>query len=127
MTTGLQIPALEGVTEKDKQDFLRDVAGFHNRHAGNFSEIQAQATQAALAHAGIAVLDLTDGRYALSKRDLDAVGAHRLAGVDRQGADQVLAALKDAERNRQHAAEVRQESETRKARERGQDSGSDWG
>lgn len=129
VTTGLQVPALEGVTEKDKQDFLRKMAEFHNRHAGHFSTIQAEATKAALDHAGIAVLDLMDGRYALTRRDLDAMGAHRLAGVDRQGADQILAALKDAERNRQYAAEVRQESDARKARdqERGHDSGSDWG
>ena len=53
----------------------------------------------------------------------------RLASVDRQGADQILAALKDAERNCQYAAEVREESDARKARdqERGHDSGSDWG
>ncbi|PZO62836.1 MAG: hypothetical protein DI498_14545, partial [Paracoccus denitrificans] len=120
---------IEGVTEDDKQDLLRDMARFHNRHASHFSDMQAQATKAALNHTGIAVIELRDGSYALPWRDFDAVGGQRLAGTDRQDADAILNGLRQAERSRQHATEAMQEHEARKTRERerGQDSGSDWG
>lgn len=127
--TALQIPTIEGVTEDDKQDLLRDMARFHNRHASHFSDMQAKATKAALNHTGIAVIELKDGSYALPWRDFDAVGGQCLAGTDRQEADALLNGLRQAERSRQHATEAMQESEARKTRERerGQDSGSDWG
>jgi len=127
--TALQIPQIEGVTEDDKQDLLRDMARFHNRHASHFSDMQAKATKAALNHTGIAVIELKDGSYALPWRDFDAVGGQRLAGTDRQGADAILNGLRQAERSRQQATEAMHESEARKTRERerGQDSGSDWG
>lgn len=127
--TALQIPQIEGVTEDDKQDLLRDMARFHNRHASHFSDMQAQATKAALNHTGIAVIELKDGSYALPWRDFDAVGGQHLAGIDRQEADTILNSLRQAERSRQHADDARQDMADRNARaqERGQDSGSDWG
>ena len=57
------------------------------------------------------------------------LGFQRLAGTDRQEVDAILNGLRQAERSRQHATEAMQEHEARKTRERerGQDSGSDWG
>jgi hypothetical protein len=46
------------------------------------------------------------------------VGGERLAGADRQEANAILNSLRQAERSRQHATEVMQESEARKTRER---------
>lgn len=127
LTLAALMPAKE--TETEETENLRKMAAFYNHYAPQFSEMQTNAITLAFDQAGIAILELPAGDYALPERDLDALREDRVADADREDMDRMLTALHQAERSRQHAAEVRQEMAERKARaqERGQDSGSDWG
>ena len=127
LTQAALMPSKE--IEAEETENLRKMAAFYNHYAPQFSEMQTNAITLAFDHAGIAVLELSDGDYALPERDLETLGEDRVVDADRQGVDRMLAGLHQAERSRQNAADARQDMADRKARaqERGQDSGSDWG
>ena len=127
LTLAALMPAKE--TEAEETENLRKMAAFYNHYAPQFSEMQTNAITLAFDHAGVAVLELSDGDYALPERDLETLGEDRVMDADRQGMDRMLAGLHQAERSRQNAADARQDMADRKTRaqERDQDSGSDWG